>query len=638
MPAKDKIFIKDLMVQAILGVNKEERVKRQNINISIVIFHDIKQAALHDDVRHTINYSLVCKAVVAYTEDSHHYTLESLCSGIAKICCVQFGAAEAIVHVEKPCALSLARCPAVEVHRTRDFFLVQEPLMLQQSAAQAQHQPQPQPAVEVPPAVVPSPGKPKDDAAGVVEESSGGGAAKKSNTVHTAYLALGSNLGQREDNIYKALKVLAESCDIISTSALYQTPPAYVVDQPAFLNAACKIRTKLTPGELLDLVKSVEQRLGRTTGGIRFGPRCIDVDILFYDSIHIHRSDESLIIPHSRIPERDFVLGPLKDIAADYVHPILKKTIAQLFHELPQHKLYRVTPIRSQLWTWSERTFVMGVINATPDSFSDGGDFFDIETAVRHAKELVEGGAHILDIGGQSTNPRSTLLSAEEEVKRVVPLVQALRSEANCAWMKNIPISIDTFYSSVAEEAIKVGADVINDISGGVYDEKILSVAHHYQVPIVLMHMRGTPQTMMQPVNTDYGGKMLDEVARVLKQRADSAQLAGIPRWNIILDAGIGFAKTADHNLEILRRLKPLHREVGESYVMLVGASRKGFIGKIVGGEAETKPKLRGWGTAATSTAAVAGGANIIRVHDVKEQGEVIKVADAIYRNNWTSS
>ncbi|ELR15081.1 dihydro-6-hydroxymethylpterin pyrophosphokinase (HPPK), putative, partial [Acanthamoeba castellanii str. Neff] len=123
MPAKDKIFIKDLMVQAILGVNKEERVKRQNINISIVIFHDIKQAALHDDVRHTINYSLVCKAVVAYTEDSHHYTLESLCSGIAKICCVQFGAAEAIVHVEKPCALSLARCPAVEVHRTRDFFL-----------------------------------------------------------------------------------------------------------------------------------------------------------------------------------------------------------------------------------------------------------------------------------------------------------------------------------------------------------------------------------------------------------------------------------------------------------------------------------------------------------------------------------
>jgi len=406
-----------------------------------------------------------------------------------------------------------------------------------------------------------------------------------------------------------------------------------VLDQPVFLNAACKVRTRLTPEELLSFVKDLERKIGRTADGVRWGPRCIDIDILFYDSIRVHSADESLIIPHPRMPERDFVLGPLKDIDSDFIHPLLKKTITQLFSELPQQKLYRVTPIRSRLWTWNERTFVMGVINVTPDSFSDGGDFYKVEDAIKQAKKLVEDGAHILDIGGQSTNSRSTMLSAEEELKRVVPLIQSLRSKSNLSWMEGVPISIDTFYASVAEEAIKLGADVINDISGGLLDKDILTVAKRYQVPIILMHMRGTPQTMTQPVNTDYGGKMLEEVARGLKERAHEAQLAGIPRWNIILDPGVGFAKTAEHNLEILRRLKELRFMVGESYAMLVGGSRKRFIGLIVGGEAETQAKLRGWGTAATSCAAVAGGADIIRVHDVKEQGEVIKMADAIYRS-----
>jgi len=189
---KDKIFIKDLMVQAILGVNKKERVKRQNININITLFHDIKQAALHDDVRGTINYSHVCKSVVAYTEDSHHHTIESLCSGIARICCLNFGAEEVTVHVEKPCALSLARCPAVEIHRSRDFFLRQEPVLLDEERKLLAQQQQQQ------------------------HQESGEG------DLHTAHLALGSNLGQRKDNIHKALELLRQSCDVISTSALYE--------------------------------------------------------------------------------------------------------------------------------------------------------------------------------------------------------------------------------------------------------------------------------------------------------------------------------------------------------------------------------------------------------------------------------
>lgn len=265
----DKIFIKDLVVHAILGVNKKERVMRQNININVVMFHDIVRAACMDDVRGTINYSDVCKAVVAYTTDSHHYTLESLCCGIARLCCLQFGAEEVVVHVEKPAALSLARCPAVEVHRTREYFLTEEPQLRRLLQG---HE-----------------GEEETSETGVAGKEAP--QDKANPAVHTAYLALGSNIGQREDNIYKALKVLAQSCEIVSTSALYQvrwsmalhacklilmaivllqTPPAYVVDQPPFLNAACKVRTKLTPDKLLDVVKGVEQQLGRTAGGVPY--------------------------------------------------------------------------------------------------------------------------------------------------------------------------------------------------------------------------------------------------------------------------------------------------------------------------------------------------------------------------------
>lgn len=231
---RDKIFIKDLMVQAILGVNRKERVKRQNININIVIFHDIRHAAMLDDVRGTINYSVVCRSVVAYTEDSHHYTLESLCSGIARLCCLRHGADEVVVHVEKPCALSLARCPAVEVHRTRDFFLVEEPRLLERHQQQQQQQ-QEKEAMK----------KEESETRETKEESerqpcarNGGAdggapeaAAPMAETgqpgsppaVRTAFLALGSNLGQREVNIYRALNMLAQSqCEVICTSALYQ--------------------------------------------------------------------------------------------------------------------------------------------------------------------------------------------------------------------------------------------------------------------------------------------------------------------------------------------------------------------------------------------------------------------------------
>jgi len=455
---------------------------------------------------------------------------------------------------------------------------------------------------------------------------------KKNEKLHKVYLSLGSNLGKRDVNIYRALKALTEFCNIIATASLYETPPAYVLDQPHFLNSACLLETALGPEELLAKLKSIESTQGRKEGGIRYGPRCIDLDILLYDNIHIHT--ETLTIPHPRIPERDFVLGPLADIAPKYVHPVLKKTIAQLFQDLGTVSLTRVLPVpnkkedaQSILLPLGKRTYIMGILNVTPDSFSDGGDNLDAESALISAQKMVEAGVNIIDVGGQSTRPGAPYVPVEEELTRVLPVIKAIRENETT---KNVLISIDTFSSQVAEEAILAGANIINDVSGGKIDEKILSVAYRHEVPVVLMHMRGTPSDMQSKENLKYPkGKLLETVAQFLTERAEAAQRAGIPRWHIILDPGIGFAKKPKHNLQLLRELKRLRNLTGESYATLIGASKKKFIGIIT---SQDDPKERGWGTAATTTAAVSGGADLIRVHDVNEQRDVALVADAIFR------
>jgi len=204
-----------------------------------------------------------------------------------------------------------------------------------------------------------------------------------------------------------------------------------------------------------------------------------------------------------------------------------------------------------------------------------------------------------------------------------VPVITALRSNK---FMEGIPISVDTFYSTVAEAAITAGANIINDVHAGTFDENILQVAAKHKTPIILMHMRGTPKTMTQPQNMEYDD-VLDEVVTYLRQRALVAQDIGIPAWNIILDPGLGFAKTHEHSLEILRRYREF-RLMTAPYATMVGTSRKGFIGQVI---SQPVPKNRGWGTAATSAIAVAGGVNILRVHDVPEQRDVALVAGAIY-------
>ncbi|OCR02148.1 dihydropteroate synthase [Oscillatoriales cyanobacterium USR001] len=263
----------------------------------------------------------------------------------------------------------------------------------------------------------------------------------------------------------------------------------------------------------------------------------------------------------------------------------------------------------------------MGVLNVTPDSFSDGGKFNTLESATAQAQKMVENGADIIDIGGQSTRPGAPEIPLEMELNRVIPLIETLRSSENiCA---KVPISIDTTRAAVAQAAIAAGADIINDISGAIFDPQMLPTAAKLGVPIVLMHIRGTPQTMQSL--TDYQD-LIGEIYQFLESRITAAIAAGIDKSKIIIDPGIGFAKTSDQNLEILRQL-PKFTTLG--CPLLVGASRKSFIGNILN---QPDPQQRVWGTAAACTIAIANFANIIRVHDIKEMREVSQVADAICR------
>lgn len=274
--------------------------------------------------------------------------------------------------------------------------------------------------------------------------------------------------------------------------------------------------------------------------------------------------------------------------------------------------------LRDRFFNWGEQTYLMGVLNVTPDSFSDGGEFDSPAAALAQAQCLVDAGAELIDIGGQSTRPGAEQVSVEEELNRVLPVVKALRS------VLNVPISVDTTRASVAHRAIEAGADMVNDISSGMFDPDMLPVVAELGVPIVLMHIRGTPQTMQQL--TEYQD-LIAEIYEFLESRIAAAVAAGIERSRLIVDPGIGFAKTSEQNLEILRQL-PIFRSL--DVPILVGVSRKSFIGRILN---QPDPKGRVLGTAAACCAAIAGLADILRVHDVLEMRDVCRVADAIWRN-----
>ena len=265
---------------------------------------------------------------------------------------------------------------------------------------------------------------------------------------------------------------------------------------------------------------------------------------------------------------------------------------------------------------FSDGCLVMGILNVTPDSFSDGGQFVDIDKAVAHGIEMTRQGAAIIDIGPESTRPGSQAVSKEEQIKRAVPVIEKLSQQID------IPISIDTKDPDVAWAAVEAGASIINDITA-LADDEMAQLAVKYEVPVILMHMQGTPQTMQADPHYD---DVVTEVIEYLMERAKSAEEAGIKPEHIFIDPGIGFGKTTAHNLQMLNRLDLLC-DLG--YRVLVGTSRKRFIGELTGRD---KAADRIFGTAATVAWAIAKGASIVRVHDVIQIADVVKVTNAICR------
>ncbi|KKK20816.1 folic acid synthesis protein, partial [Aspergillus ochraceoroseus] len=429
---------------------------------------------------------------------------------------------------------------------------------------------------------------------------------------HTAFIALGSNVGERVEMIEQAcLEMERANIRVRRTSSLFETAPMYYLDQNPFMNG---VETSLEPLELLDTLQSIEIDLGRKKL-IDKGPRSIDLDILLYDrQIFSH---DRLNIPHKLMLERDFVLRPLCQLIPHEIAPFPGHSTTYLSHlkALPPpepipvattHISKNFPPLCS---TDPKRpTHIMAILNLTPDSFSDGGEHLtnDLSVLTDTVRDFIKAGATIIDIGGESTRPGSVPVGEDEELARVIPAIKHIR--ASIPEAAKIAISIDTYRARVAEEACAAGADIINDVSAGLLDPEMLPTMARTGKSVILMHMRGSPSTMTKL--TEYPNGVIQDVSKELLDRLAAAEAAGIRRWRII--------STQVSDIEGL-----------EYFPWLMGPSRKRFIGHLTGVQ---KASERTWGTAATVTASIAGGADIIRVHDVKEMWQVARVADAIYR------
>ncbi|PQK10076.1 hypothetical protein BB8028_0002g04000 [Beauveria bassiana] len=455
----------------------------------------------------------------------------------------------------------------------------------------------------------------------------------------TAYIALGGNLGDRVAEIERACNEMdRRGIKVTRTSSLWETEPMYVTDQDRFLNGVCEVETELQPMALLDELQSIERDLGRRKL-IDKGPRNIDLDILLYGDERI--SNERLTIPHIGIPEREFVLRPLSElIPSKSIDPSKPWRLVQDYlNDLasvgePLSSVTRISASAAPLTplTPNRTSRIMAILNLTPDSFSDGGRHAAAPDLSATILDMVRGGATIIDVGGQSTAPGRPEVTADEEAARVLPAVELIRSMPAC---RSVAVSVDTYRAGVAAAAVARGADMINDVSAGQLDAAMLPTVARLGATICLMHMRGTPRTMAQladyPDSDGGGGGVVPAVAAALRARVAAAEAAGIRRWRILLDPGLGFAKTDAHNLELLRRLDELRNWPGlVGLPWLVGPSRKTFIGRVTAVE---DPAARTWGTAAAVAAAVQGGADVLRVHDVEQMAAVAAMSDAIWRS-----
>ncbi len=276
--------------------------------------------------------------------------------------------------------------------------------------------------------------------------------------------------------------------------------------------------------------------------------------------------------------------------------------------------MLRSLRIGNRWFEWGKRTYIVGILNITPDSFSDGGLYNRVDKALKYAESLIKAGADLLDIGGESTRPFSQPVALEEELSRVIPVIKAIREHFD------IPISIDTYKAKVAQEALLAGANLVNDISALRFDPKMAEVVARYKVPIILMHMKGSPQTMQ--INPFYED-VIQEIKGFFLERIKLAEEAGIKRERIILDPGIGFGKRFEDNLRIISEIKAFF-DLG--YPVMLGPSRKSFLGQIL----DKPPRERDVGTMAVVALAAYKGVHLVRIHNVEMAIETIKVIQSI--------
>lgn len=393
-------------------------------------------------------------------------------------------------------------------------------------------------------------------------------------------------------------------------------------------------------------------------GTQRFGPRTLDLDILYYHEdndpskpITFEKHSEkkgseegSLFVPHARLHEREFVLRPLAELAPSLPHPLREQlTVNEMLRACERSRpddmppLVRVLPLKRRRGGGGEEgslllpldparnktsTVVMGILNVTPDSFSDGGiDAGSVEAAVERAVRMREEGAGIIDIGGESTRPGADEVGEEEELRRVIPIIQGIRAQDN-----DMLLSIDTRRAGVARAAVKAGVDMVNDVSGGGFDSKMFATVAALDVPYIIMHMRGTPQTMMQRQHSTYSQDAVEEVCRELRGAVERADEEGMRRWSMLVDPGIGFAKGLDVNLALLRGLDRVRQRMA-GLPVLVGVSRKKFLGTLC---EEPRAEERDVMTSVVNAVAISRGAAMVRVHNVAMAVQTVRLADAL--------
>lgn len=642
----DILEINHLRLLTVIGVFTFERLQRQVVDL------DLKLTATPE-----VNIRKVIDDVVDYVEQTNFKTVEALVSRVGQVILQNHDQhiSAADVSVTKPNAINYTEGVGVASKMTAKDFEGKEPLVVTPEQSSSFNLP--------------------------VAQAS---APSEEGSLHTVYIAFGLNVGNQMAQIRQALDLLDQhGVQVKVTSLMYLSKPMYYKDQPNFYNGVVKAVTKQLPQELLATLKLIEYDHIDRKKDFDNGPRSIDLDIILYDDACINT--ENLVVPHKLMLERTFVLEPLCElIPPSFVHPVTAEPIHDHLHQLlnsqTDEELQELTrlqqllpmprlngdenPLKFDQIHNLHPTMIMGILNTTPDSFSDGGKNYDRDMSEVEATalKLVDEGATIIDIGGVLTRPGSVEPSEEEELRRVVPYVEMIRNSTHPR-LANVVISIDTYRAKVAAAALEAGADIINDVSMGLYEPEIFDVVAKYHCPYIMNHTRGTPATMSKLTtytpNTDesinefyvdpsqavvpallpQAETLINGVSRELAHQITQAFARGVRKWQIILDPGIGFAKNKDQNLTLLRHasyFKRYSKEFeGDKYLsfngmaLLIGTSRKRFLGTLID---EPVAAQRVIATTATTVGCIEQNVDILRVHDVKENKEAAVVGDAIYR------